>query len=62
LSNTTPPAPTPKYITVTPWPTPTSTLWGISQRVGVPLSRIEALNPSIRNPNLIHAGQSIRYA
>ncbi len=54
--------PTPKYVTVTPWPTLTSTLWGISQKVGVPLSRIEALNPNIKNPNLIHAGQSIRYA
>jgi LysM repeat protein len=57
-----PTPPTPKYITVTPWPTLTSTLWGISQKVGVPLARIEALNPNIRNPNVIYAGQSIRYA
>jgi LysM repeat protein len=62
MSNAAPTKVLPKYITVTAWPTPTSTLWGISQKVGVPLSRIEALNPQIKNPNLIHAGESIRYA
>ena len=36
------------------------TLWGLSQRYGVPLDRIIALNPDIRNPNLIYVGQRVR--
>ena len=36
------------------------TLWGLSQRYGVPLSRIIALNPQISNPNLIYPGQKVR--
>ena len=36
------------------------TLWGLSRRYGVPLSQIIALNPDIRNPNLIFPGQRVR--
>lgn len=36
------------------------TLWGLSQRYGVALSRIIELNPGIRNPNLIYPGQKVR--
>lgn len=36
------------------------TLWELSRRYGVPLSSIIALNPGIRNPNLIFPGQKVR--
>lgn len=36
------------------------TLWELSRRYGVALSRIIELNPSIRNPNLIYPGQKVR--
>ena len=36
------------------------TLWELSRRYGVELSRIIELNPSIRNPNLIYPGQKVR--
>ncbi len=36
------------------------TLWGLSRRYGVALSRIIELNPGIRNPNLIYPGQKVR--
>ena len=36
------------------------TLWGLSYRYGVPLNQIIALNPDIRNPNLIYVGQRVR--
>ena len=36
------------------------TLWELSRRYGVPLSQIIALNPDIRNPNLIYVGQRVR--
>ena len=36
------------------------TLWGISRRYGVTLARIIALNPQIKNPNLIFVGQKVR--
>ena len=36
------------------------TLWGLSQRYGVALSQLIDLNPDIRNPNLIYAGQRVR--
>ena len=36
------------------------TLWGLSLRYEVPLDRIVALNPDIRNPNLIYVGQRVR--
>lgn len=36
------------------------TLWGIARKYGVALNRIIALNPDIRNPNLIYPGQRVR--
>ena len=36
------------------------TLWGIARKYGVALDRIIALNPDIRNPNLIYPGQRVR--
>lgn len=36
------------------------TLWGIAGQYGVALNRIIALNPDIRNPNLIYPGQRVR--
>ena len=36
------------------------TLWGLSKRYGVALSRIIDLNPQISNPNLIYVGQKVR--
>ena len=36
------------------------TLWELARRYGVELNRIIELNPSIRNPNLIYAGQRVR--
>lgn len=57
-----PKAPAPKYMTVTSWPSPTSTLSGIAKKVNVPLATIERLNPQIKNPNLVYAGENIRYA
>lgn len=36
------------------------TLWGIARKYGVALNRIIALNPDIRNPNLIYPGQKVR--
>ena len=36
------------------------TLWGLSKRYGVALSRILDLNPQISNPNLILPGQKVR--
>lgn len=38
------------------------TLWDISKRYGITLSRIIALNPQIKNPNLIRVGQKVRVA
>jgi spore coat assembly protein SafA len=36
------------------------TLWALARRYGVALERIIALNPDIRNPNLIYPGQRVR--
>lgn len=36
------------------------TLWGIANRYGVDLNRLIALNPHIKNPNLIVVGQKVR--
>ncbi|MEG2454756.1 MAG: LysM peptidoglycan-binding domain-containing protein [Oscillospiraceae bacterium] len=36
------------------------TLWGIAQRVGTTVAAILALNPGIKNPNLIYVGQKVR--
>lgn len=36
------------------------TLWGLAVQYGVTVEGIVALNPSIRNPNLIYPGQRVR--
>lgn len=36
------------------------TLWELSRRYGTAVDRLVELNPSIRNPNLIYAGQKVR--
>lgn len=36
------------------------TLWGLSGRYGVDLKELVALNPQIKNPNLIYVGQEVR--
>lgn len=36
------------------------TLWGLSRRYGVDLKELIALNPQIKNPNLIYVGQEVR--
>lgn len=38
------------------------TMWGISRRYGVSLNTLIALNPQIKNPNLIYIGQKVRVA
>ena len=38
------------------------TLWGIARRYGVELTALISLNPQIKNPNLIYAGQKVRVA
>ena len=38
------------------------TLWGIAQRFGLSLETLIALNPQIKNPNLIHPGDEVRVA
>ncbi len=35
------------------------TLWGISKKYGMTLNQIIALNPQIKNPNLIYVGQKV---
>ena len=54
------PSPQPRYVTVKKWPDILSTLSGIAHQYGVSLQRVEQLNPGIKNPNLIYAGQQIR--
>lgn len=36
------------------------TLWGIARRYGAELTEVIALNPQIRNPNLIYPGERVR--
>jgi spore coat assembly protein SafA len=36
------------------------TMWGIAKKYGVTLSELVALNPQIKNPNLIYVGQEVR--
>lgn len=36
------------------------TLWGIAQSLGTTVAALLALNPQIKNPNLIYPGQQIR--
>ena len=38
------------------------TLWGIAQKFGVSLETLIALNPQIKNPNLIRPGDEVRVA
>lgn len=38
------------------------TLWGIATKYGVELSAVIALNPQVKNPNLIYVGQKVRVA
>lgn len=35
------------------------TLWGIAKKFGITLNQIIALNPQIKNPNLIYVGQTV---
>ena len=36
------------------------TLWAIAKRHGMTVEQVLALNPDIRNPNLITVGQKVR--
>lgn len=36
------------------------TLWALAGRYGVPLTELVALNPQIKNPNLIRVGEEVR--
>ena len=38
------------------------TMWGIAQKYGMSLTALVALNPQIKNPNLILVGQKVRVA
>lgn len=38
------------------------TLWGIAQKYAVKLDSLIALNPQIKNPNLIYPGEKVRVA
>lgn len=38
------------------------TMWGIARRYGMSLTALVALNPQIKNPNLILVGQKVRVA
>ena len=64
--STAPLSPPAQYVTVSQWTannTPwNSTLGGIASHQGLALSRLEALNPGIANPNLIYPGQKVRVA
>lgn len=48
------------FVTAGRFPGPNGTLSGIAQSSGITLSRIENLNPQIKNPNKIFAGEKIR--
>ena len=53
-----PAAPTERYYTAV-WG---DTLWGIALRNGMSLYQLLALNPQIRNPNILNVGDQIRIA
>ena len=36
------------------------TLWALARRYGLTLAELVALNPQIKNPNLIRVGQEVR--
>ena len=38
------------------------TMWGIARRNGLTLSELLALNPQVRNPNILYVGDRIRIA
>ena len=38
------------------------TLWGIARQFGLSLETLVALNPQIKNPNLIRPGDEVRVA
>ena len=38
------------------------TLWALAGRYGVSLAELVALNPQIKNPNLIRVGEEVRVA
>ena len=38
------------------------TLWAIAGKYGMELRALIALNPQIKNPNLIYVGQKVRVA
>lgn len=38
------------------------TMWGLARRYGLSLNSLIALNPQIKNPNLIYIGQKVRVA
>lgn len=62
VSQPPPPSQSSRSITVTPWPTQDSTLWGIAQHYlgnGNRWPEIWKLNPGISNPNLIYANQQV---
>ena len=56
------PSPTMRFVTVTKFPSQYGTLSGIAQGNNISLARLEALNPQIKNPNLIQPGQQVRVA
>lgn len=45
-----------KFGNPAPW---NSTMWGIANHFGISLSKLEAANPQVTNPNLIYPGQQI---
>lgn len=42
------------------WMAQGDTLWGVAQRFGRSVSELIALNPQIKNPNLIRVGERVR--
>lgn len=62
IAPTVPSASQGRYIIVQPWPRKDSSLWSIAQDADVSLATVEALNPQIRNPNLVYAGEPVRVA
>jgi len=36
------------------------TLWALAERYGLTLAELVALNPQIKNPNLIRVGEEVR--
>lgn len=38
------------------------TMWGLARKYGLTLNALVALNPQVKNPNLIYVGQKVRVA